>query len=158
MTTPDTHIHDAPIANDTAAHDAFTLAYLQERQAPCPSCGYNVHQLSQARCPECGVPLRAQVVSTDTIDTWWLIALLTSAISSGFGLLGLLFFPLYGWPHSTDVLFHAAWAFYLFMVPTTLLLLLIRRWFSRWPTPIRVLIALCLSLLLVLSFFSKALA
>jgi len=49
---------DAPKGD---AGDAFLKAFLAERDAPCPCCGYNVRGLSVKRCPECNQELELRV-------------------------------------------------------------------------------------------------
>jgi hypothetical protein len=39
----------------------FLRAYLAERDAPCPGCGYCLRGLTGNRCPECNQALRLQV-------------------------------------------------------------------------------------------------
>ena len=37
-------------------------AYLAERDAPCPGCGYNLRGVAEPVCPECGIPLDVQAI------------------------------------------------------------------------------------------------
>lgn len=43
--------------------DVLLKAWLRERSAPCPRCGYNLRGLCRGVCPECGAQLRLTVVA-----------------------------------------------------------------------------------------------
>src|SRR5262249_8711076 len=58
------------------------LAYVADRDAPCPRCGYNLRGLTQARCPECGEELRLQVGTVRPI-LGTLIAAMAPGLFSG---------------------------------------------------------------------------
>lgn len=42
--------------------DARLIDFLRNRDAPCPSCGYNLRDLTATQCPECGAPLRLGLI------------------------------------------------------------------------------------------------
>ena len=68
--------------------DPLLLQFLRARGIPCPSCGYNLRDLTGDRCPECGqeVALRLRLAEPK------LAAMLTGLIglSTGAGFNGLL--------------------------------------------------------------------
>lgn len=47
-----------------ATDEAWLLAWLAGRDAPCPVCGYNLRDLPQAACPECNQTIRLTVGAT----------------------------------------------------------------------------------------------
>ena len=94
-----------------ARNDPTLLAWLADRDVPCPLCGYNLRGLIALRCPECGHDLRLAV------------ALLLPAG------LGLLRFPVVareGLPRGREVDYMAC-------VPLAAVVLVNRRRVQRWP-------------------------
>ena len=73
---------------DPQPPDPLLLQFLRGRDVPCPSCGYNLRDLTGDRCPECGqeITLRIQLAEPK------LAAMLTGLIglSTGAGFNGLL--------------------------------------------------------------------
>ncbi|MEM6332905.1 MAG: hypothetical protein AAF823_06155 [Planctomycetota bacterium] len=74
----------ATIQNEQAA----LLAYLAERDVPCPSCGYNLRGATSTTCPECGEVLALRVGLVEPKLFLWLAGLIPLAMTMGFG--GLL--------------------------------------------------------------------
>lgn len=67
------------------------LAYLHERDVPCPACGYNLRNLTSARCPECGRELRLGVKLRHPRMGAWVTLLIALAMSNGVAfLLGVI--------------------------------------------------------------------
>jgi LSD1 subclass zinc finger protein len=64
-----------PIAPQNADDVAMLLAFLRERDHPCPRCGYNLRNLTQPVCPECREPLALKVGATAIRIHWLLIAI-----------------------------------------------------------------------------------
>jgi hypothetical protein len=58
------------------------LRFLQERDQPCPRCGYNLRNLTTPACPECRESLRL-TVGVQRLRYEWLIAALAPGIFSG---------------------------------------------------------------------------
>ena len=73
-------------------HDANELlAYLANRDVPCPGCRYNLRGLREASCPECGQALTLAVNLADPATTTLLATVAgLSAGSSGGGAVILL--------------------------------------------------------------------
>jgi hypothetical protein len=66
--------------------------YLEERDVPCPSCGYNLHALRGSECPECGERLVLRVALAEPDLGMFLAALIGLALGVGFsGLLSVYF-------------------------------------------------------------------
>jgi hypothetical protein len=123
----------APVAG--LSDEAFTLAFLQEREAQCPACGYNVHALVTARCPECGLGLRVQVVTTDRVPAAWIVVMVTAAVGAGVGLLVAGVVLREGWPSRGDPksdILNIVLPFFLAMIPAPLVALGLRSRFGRW--------------------------
>ena len=76
------------MANHAEPVDPLLLQFLRARDVPCPSCAYNLRDLTGDRCPECGqeITLRLQLAEPK------LAAMLTGLIglSTGAGFNGLL--------------------------------------------------------------------
>src|SRR5690242_19299363 len=68
------------------------IRFLAERDAPCPTCGYNLRNLQGTRCPECGDDLVLKVNVADARLAPLISGLV--GLSAGAGLNGLL--VLYG--------------------------------------------------------------
>lgn len=66
--------------------DELLRAYLAAHREPCPSCGYELHQLTGGKCPECGQALCLRV----GLETPNLAAFVTGLVglAAGFGFSG----------------------------------------------------------------------
>ncbi len=69
--------------------DRLLTAFLSERDAACPRCGYSVKGLVDGRCPECGEGLELGLRAVHGIDKLWLLGLL--ALMAGVGASGFIF-------------------------------------------------------------------
>ena len=58
------------------------LAFLAERDVPCPLCGYNLRNLTRPQCPECRKDL-ALTVGVKKLNFLWLLATITPGLFSG---------------------------------------------------------------------------
>ncbi|MBL8990783.1 MAG: hypothetical protein JNJ48_04290 [Phycisphaerae bacterium] len=63
-------------------------SFLAERDAPCPSCGYNLRGLTGSRCPECDQALELRVGLVEPRLAAWVAGLVGLATGTGFS--GLL--------------------------------------------------------------------
>lgn len=68
--------------------DDMLTAYLSERDAACPGCGYNLRGLTGRACPECNQRLRLLVGLEEPKLGLWIAGLLGAAAGAGFN--GLL--------------------------------------------------------------------
>ncbi len=76
-----------------ASPDSEVVAFLQDRSAPCPRCGYELHGLERPQCPECGEPLVLKVGSPRIHFGWLLLAAAPgcfSTITAVFGLVPII--------------------------------------------------------------------
>jgi hypothetical protein len=62
--------------------------FLESRDVPCPSCGYNLRDLRGSRCPECGDELVISVGLAEPKQTAVITGLI--GLAAGAGLSGLL--------------------------------------------------------------------
>ena len=80
---PEPPIAPAP-GTQTAPMDAdgLLLAFVRDRDAACPRCGYNVRNLTKPVCPECEEPLLLKVGGR-TYPVRWLLATVAPGIFTG---------------------------------------------------------------------------
>ena len=87
---------EPPIApgRQTAPMDAdgLLLAFVRDRDAACPRCGYNVRNLTKPVCPECEEPLVLKVGGR-TYPVRWLLATVAPGIFTGVasGIMAVMF-------------------------------------------------------------------
>lgn len=76
------------IESTVPRHSSVELlhAYLQEHDAPCPLCGYNLRGVTLLSCPECDAPIELCVGSSQLQLGAWLFAMLSFAMALGFDL------------------------------------------------------------------------
>lgn len=75
--------------------------YLAGRDAPCPSCAYNLRDLRSSTCPECGLTLRLRIQPAEARLGPFLAGLIALSGAIGFSVLLLGYATLraleYGW-------------------------------------------------------------
>lgn len=90
---PEPPIAPAP-GKQTAPMDAdrLLLAFVRDRDAACPSCGYNLRNLTKPICPECEEPLVLKVGGR-TYPVRWLLATVAPGIFTGVasGIMAVIF-------------------------------------------------------------------
>jgi hypothetical protein len=135
--------------------DVLLHTFLQDRDVPCPLCGYNLRSLSGDRCPECGTGLLLQVGLTEPrLGSY--ITLLTACCT---GLGGSLLFTLIALKAADSDWWHKPTALLLLgqLALTTLLLPLIlksRARFRRMPPSRQTFLAVALCVLVALFWIS----
>ncbi len=72
--------------------DGLLLAFVRDRDAACPRCGYNVRNLTKPVCPECEEPLVLKVGGR-TYPVRWLLATVAPGIFTGVtsGIMAVMF-------------------------------------------------------------------
>ena len=65
--------------------------YLATRDAPCPSCGYNLRALTTGTCPECNQEIALRVSLVDPRVGLFLVGVVGWALGAGFSVLLLLY-------------------------------------------------------------------
>ncbi len=72
--------------------DGLLLAFVRDRDATCPRCGYNVRNLTKPVCPECEEPLLLKVGGR-TYPIRWLLATVAPGIFTGVtsGIMAVIF-------------------------------------------------------------------
>lgn len=78
--------------NDEAA---ALKAFLSERHAACPGCGYDLFGLGSTRCPECDLELELRVNLVEPRLGVWVFALVGASAGLGFCALLLAIFGVY---------------------------------------------------------------
>lgn len=68
------------------------IAFLAQREIPCPRCGYNLHALSTAQCPECGEGLVLKVGARQMRYGAYLTTLVAMLLPGGLGVLLVIAF------------------------------------------------------------------
>jgi hypothetical protein len=74
-----------PEASSTQSDEEVVVLYLSTRDVPCPSCRYNLRQLTTARCPECGARLEMSIRAPVEGMGAWIACLLACALPAGVG-------------------------------------------------------------------------
>jgi hypothetical protein len=81
--------HEAP----NAPRDHLR-AFVALRDVPCPSCNYNLRDLTGSLCPECGQHLELRVGLTEPRLGLWIAGLIGLAAGAGFNALLLIYIGL----------------------------------------------------------------
>jgi hypothetical protein len=71
--------------NPARADGEALVAFLVDRDVPCPSCGYNLRRLQSVHCPECGNEVKLTVGAVDVKIGMWVAALIGTLIPAIFG-------------------------------------------------------------------------
>ncbi|MGI9013112.1 MAG: hypothetical protein ACR2GY_02570 [Phycisphaerales bacterium] len=68
--------------------DGLLAAYLADRDAPCPGCGYNLRGCTTGHCPECGIEINL-TVAREVIPSLvpWLLCVAPCAFSGIFAII-----------------------------------------------------------------------
>lgn len=120
--------------------EELLLGYLQQREAVCPVCKYNLHALTLPRCPECGMGLRLSVGTVEPYLRAWILLIVAACASAGLGVLFVVVVVRDGWPLTTFsgrtsilefVATNGSIAYFMATIPVVVLALAFRRWFIR---------------------------
>ena len=68
-----------------ASEQEMLRLYLENRDVPCPACGYNIKQLQSSTCPECGRELKLSVGLVG-LSNLWITALVAAIVPAACGL------------------------------------------------------------------------
>jgi len=68
----------------TRGAEAHLAAFLAERDAPCPGCGYNLRGLTTGRCPECDRELTLEIRLVEPRLGPWVAAVVGASVMAGF--------------------------------------------------------------------------
>ncbi len=60
--------------------DMILHAFLAERDAACPRCGYNLRGTQCDLCPECGGPIELTIAGRSARERWWALVACFSAL------------------------------------------------------------------------------
>ncbi len=74
---------EAPTDTPNDAHMQL-LHFLHERDINCPTCQYNLRNLTSDSCPECGEVIELRIGGTSGMRTWALVGVIGTALGLGF--------------------------------------------------------------------------
>lgn len=57
----------------TPTGDVSVSTFLRDRSVPCPSCKYDLRNLTGDVCPECGIKLRLTVGAAESVPKAWIV-------------------------------------------------------------------------------------
>ncbi len=87
------------------SNDELLLEYLEANDAPCPICGYNLHQLTTTTCPECGRQFILEVGSASPYFGQYIAFLTPFIATAAIGVLFVCLVLMWGPPGSWGVYF-----------------------------------------------------
>ena len=122
-----------PSPAGTAADDTTgVVAFLRDRDFPCPLCGYNLRCLTTPRCPECGRELRLTIGLVDPFVRAWITLAAASSASAGLGVFFALMLLRAGWPDRGRLsVANCVIVYFIATIPLALAVLVARRRFMR---------------------------
>ena len=147
---------EQPIApgRQTAPMDAdgLLLAFVRDRDAVCPRCGYNVRNLTKPVCPECEEPLLLKVGGR-TYPVRWLLATVAPGIFTGVtaGVMAVTFLIVGPPPFGPVVAFLGS--FFLVSAAVAGAIIIWNRRFVRQPQPRQVMWAVLVWVIHLCAFF-----
>jgi hypothetical protein len=115
-------------------NDRLVAAFLHEGDATCPSCGYNLRNLTKARCPECDWRLELTLRVVQRSLAAWIAMITVLALNAGFGLLVIYITLSRGWPAYEGKryqIYYAAYLYQMLTVPMLVAVILGRRFLLR---------------------------
>ena len=101
-------------------HEAYLIQWLADRDVECPSCRYNLRNLTTPRCPECGEPLQLTVSLAEPYFKAWIALMGALSGGAGVGLLVLISIARGEWWQQATRL-HFAFFLFLAMIPAAAL-------------------------------------
>ena len=139
--------------------DELLLGFVRDRDAACPSCGYNVRNLTKPVCPECEEPLVLKV-GGKTYPIRWLLATVAPGIFTGItaGVMAVMFLialtvgnlrP----PFSVPLGVILTGSFFLVSAAVAGAIIIFSRRFIRQPQPRQVMWAILLWVIHLCAFF-----
>jgi hypothetical protein len=137
---------------ETEGQATFLLAWLRDRDVPCPLCAYNLRGLTSPRCPECGHELRLTVALTEPYLKAWLTMAVALLLPAGLGLLWIVIVPAHGLPGGPQEWLAVPILYQIACVPLASAAVVGRRRVQRWPRERQQLVAAVAVALAVVSF------
>ncbi len=139
--------------------DGLILEFVRERDAACPSCGYNLRDLTKPICPECEEPLVLKVGGR-TYPVRWLLATVAPGIFTGVtsGIMAVMFLIALtvgnvGPPFSVPLGVILTGSFFLVSAAVAGAIIIFSRRFIRQPQPRQVMWAILLWVIHLCAFF-----
>ena len=124
--------HAEPGAASIAGPDQdWLVAFLRDRDVPCPLCGYNLRGLTSDRCPECGREVRLSVGMADPYLRYWIALAISTFAAAGVGVLFAILLLREGWPRLETAALDFSIYYFLVSIPAAVIVLWLRRRFLR---------------------------
>lgn len=86
-----------PDEAEPAQHDLL-VAFLKDRDAPCPHCQYNLRNLTITTCPECGKTIELAVKAHEVSVQPWATLVVALSLPAGVGIFFVLMCIRTRWP------------------------------------------------------------
>ncbi len=133
--------------------DGLLLAFVRDRDAACPRCGYNVRNLTKPVCPECEEPLLLKVGGR-TYPVRWLLATVAPGIFTGVtaGVMAVIFL-IVGPPPFVPLGVILTGSFFLVSAAVAGAIIIFSRRFVRQPQPRQLMWAVLLWVIHLCAFF-----
>ena len=133
--------------------DRTLLDFVRDRDAACPSCGYNVRNLTKPICPECEEPLLLKV-GGKTYPVRWLLAAVAPGIFTGVtaGVMAVMLLIL-GPPNFVSLGVILTGIFFITSAALAVVLIIWNKRFVRQPQPRQVMWAVLLWVIHLCAFF-----
>ncbi len=144
------------MTDEEVEDEAVLIAYLQERDVPCPRCGYNLRRLTNCVCPECGIGLSLGVSAREPYLWPWIVAVVAAAGTAAIGLLFGALMLSKGLPGRSDSEFRVMILVYVAVVWTPIPLIVWRRGFLKRPRTTQIWIAICVAVAALVLFLLLA--
>jgi hypothetical protein len=143
------HAKQATTGRSAEREGRLLHQFLADADRPCPSCGYNLRNLTADRCPECGQELRLQIGLMEPRTGGYIASLMACSAGMGASCIMMPFFmrsfdaPYPGLAESTLLVEFALALLFLGLI------LIYRRWFRRQAVEWQRTVAVCLWLLML---------
>lgn len=131
------------------------LAFLQDRDASCPNCGYNVRNLTKPICPECQEALLLKVGSR-TYPIRWLLVTIAPGIFTGItaGIMAVLAALSGSFPKTIPLVILLTATFFTLSAVVAVVIISLHRRFIRQPQHRQVLWAASIWVIHLCAFFT----
>ncbi len=104
-------------------NEELLVEYLEANDAPCPICGYNLHQLTTTTCPECGRGFILEVGSASPYFGQYIAFLVPFIATATIGVFFACLVLFWGTPGS--------WGPYILMLASGVDLILLTYWYKK---------------------------
>jgi len=136
-------LHPDPAPAALSSEERHLLAYLRDRDAACPLCGYNLRALTLPRCPECGKALKLTVGLVEPFLKAWIACAAATCLSAGTGVFIIIVIQMGGGtPGFPSWLVAIGFFSFPAMIPVAVVVLLCRRPFLKRSRQTQIILAI----------------